>query len=208
MASKVLLYFDDAGDPGFKFKHGSSDFFVMSCVLFKNVIDAEEASEAISRLRHNLGWFDAHEFKFHKTNLQIRKSFFIAIQKYNFEISYILIDKTKITERALKNSTKLYNYAIVRAMSVPEWKFNNASIFIDGKSGRDNKKTVGSYFRQNMSLGAIGKISYVNSASNNMIQLADMVAGAVLLTTKKNRTDHDSYLPIIEKHIVNKIIEK
>jgi hypothetical protein len=206
-ASKNLLYIDDAGDPGFKFKHGSSDFFAMSCVLFEDALDAEEVSVVIKRLRRNLGWHDTHEFKFHQTNLQIRSGFFAAVQKYNFKISYILIDKTKITDTELTNSAKLYNYAILRAMAVPDWKFNNASVHIDGKSGRNYQKTLRPYFRQNMPVGAIGKISFVNSTSNNLIQLADMVAGAVLHTTKKNRTDHDVYLPIIAKHIVNKTIE-
>ncbi len=36
-----LIFIDDSGDPGFKLKRGSSQLFVIACVIFDNPISAE-----------------------------------------------------------------------------------------------------------------------------------------------------------------------
>ena len=63
----MLVFIDDAGDPGFKIEKGSSRFFVIACVIFVDNLDAEETALKIKRLRRTLKWADNHEFKFNET---------------------------------------------------------------------------------------------------------------------------------------------
>ena len=38
MKSKQLIFMDDSGDPGFKLKRGSSELFVIVCVIFDSPV--------------------------------------------------------------------------------------------------------------------------------------------------------------------------
>ena len=62
----MLVFVDDSGDSGFKFNKGSSPYFVIACVIFDDILEAERASLAIKMLRRDLGLSDNHEFKFTK----------------------------------------------------------------------------------------------------------------------------------------------
>ncbi|MGK2896810.1 MAG: DUF3800 domain-containing protein [Candidatus Saccharimonadales bacterium] len=44
-------------------------------------------------------------------------------------------------------------------------------------------------------------MKFVNSQNDNLIQLADMVAGAILRSTQKDKTDHNDYLPLLKKRV-------
>jgi hypothetical protein len=47
--SDRLVLIDDAGDPGFKFERGSARFFVIACVVFNDLSQAEAAAEALEQ---------------------------------------------------------------------------------------------------------------------------------------------------------------
>ena len=50
----MLVLIDDSGDPGFKIGRGSSQFFVIACVIFDDELDAEETALIIKRYRRSL----------------------------------------------------------------------------------------------------------------------------------------------------------
>jgi hypothetical protein len=66
--TKTLVFIDDSGDPGFKLGKGSSDFFIISAVIFDDTLEAEKTALAIKTLRRELGFSDKVEFKFNKSN--------------------------------------------------------------------------------------------------------------------------------------------
>lgn len=198
----MLVFIDDAGDPGFKLEKGSSKHFVIACVIFDDNLDAEEASLRIKRFRRELKWRDDHEFKFNKMNKQLRLSFLREVKNCNFRIRAIVADKTLIRSPELKtNKNKFYNYMIKEVLSKSDGFIKSGRIRLDGHEDRAYKKAATTYFRQqaNPKGGVIKDMKFVNSKNDSLIQLADMVAGSILRTTQSTKTDNKDYFDIIKK---------
>lgn len=200
----MLVFIDDAGDAGFKLEKGSSKHFVIACVIFDDNLDAEETALKIKRLRRSLKWRDDHEFKFNKASKLVRLTFLSEIKSCNFRVRAIVADKEVIRSPELRaNNTKFYNYMIKEVLSKSDGSIKNGSIRLDGHEDRAYKKAATTYFRQqaNPRGSVIKDMKFVNSKNDNLIQLADMVAGSILRSTQSNKTDKDEYLKVIKKRI-------
>ncbi len=200
----MLVFIDDSGDPGFKLDKGSSRHFVIACVVFDDNLDAEETALKIKRLRRSLGWRDDHEFKFNKANKRIRLAFLDEVKGCNFRIRAIVADKSVIRSHELRsNKNKFYNYMIKEVLAKSEGSISDGRIRLDGHEDRAYKKAAVTYFRQqaNPRGGVIKDLKFVNSKNDNLVQLADMVAGAILRTTQADKTDSEEYLKILQKRV-------
>ena len=200
----MFVFIDDSGDAGFKLYKGSSKHFVIACVVFDDDLDAEETALKIKRLRRSLKWRDNHEFKFNKMNKEFRLSFLKEIQGCKFRVRAIVVDKAAIRSPELRtNKNKFYNYMIKEVLSKSVGSITNARIRLDGHEDRIYKKEAAAYFRKQVNLkGSIIKnMRFVNSKGDNLIQLADMVAGSILRTTQPDKTDSKLYLDVIKKRV-------
>ena len=200
----MLVFIDDSGDAGFKLDKGSSKYFVIACIIFDDNLDAEETALRIKRLRRSLKWRDDHEFKFNKMNRELREAFLNEIKGCKFRIRAIVANKSAIRSPELRtNKNKFYNYMIKEVLSKSEGFITDARIRLDGHEDRIYKKEAVAYFRQQVNLrGSIIKnMRFVNSKGDNLIQLADMVAGSILRTTQQDKTDNQVYLKIIKKRV-------
>lgn len=200
----MLVFIDDSGDPGFKLDKGSSTHFVIACVIFDDNLDAEETALKIKRLRRTLGWRDEHEFKFNKANRNIRLAFLNEIKGCKFRVRAIVADKLVIRSHDLRsNKEMLYNYMIKEVLMKSDGFIKNGRLRLDGHEDRAYKKAAKTYFRQhaNPRGGLIKDMKFVNSKNDNLIQLADMIAGAILRTTQSRKTDSSIYYKAIAKRI-------
>ena len=198
----MIIAIDDSGDPGLKLGKGSSDYFVIAAILFTDDLDAEEAALKIKRLRQKLGWKPRHEFKFRKTSPWVRQLFLNEIKSCNFEVSLVIIDKKDYEgEKLFKNdASKLYNAVILKSMKGFTVSLKQVHIIVDGESGSSYRRKVKTFFRKNLSKQAIRELSYRDSADDNLVQLADMVAGAAHRSTGQDKDLSD--IKIVRKHIV------
>jgi hypothetical protein len=202
----MIIAIDDSGDVGFKLGKGSSPYFAIATVFFDDNLDAEEMALKIKRLRKNLNWTPLHEFKFRKTSDAIKEKFFKTINPLNFHIVLALIDKSTITDKTLiQNPSYFYNTVIIKTLNSGMRKIQKAHIYIDGESGSDYRRKTKTFFRQNLPKQAIKKLSYRDSKKDNLIQLADMIAGAAIYSTATNRDNAKNFLNIIKKHIITTI---
>ncbi len=200
----MLVFIDDSGDPGFKLDKGSGKHFVIACVIFDDNLDAEETALKIKRLRRSLNWRDDHEFKFNKANKQIRLAFLNEVKGCKFRIRAIVADKSAIRSPELRtNKNKFYNYMIKEVLSKSAGSIKDGSIRLDGHEDRAYKKAATAYFRQQANpRGAVIKdMKFVNSKNDNLIQLADMMAGSILRTTQSDKTDSNEYLKVIKRRV-------
>ena len=107
----MLVLIDESGCPGFKLTKGSTPYFVVGMVIFKDFSKAEIASKAISELRQSLKINP--EFKFSKTRREIKDQFFDTMCKYNFEVRALVVDKSKLYSCKLRNDAdSFYNYFV------------------------------------------------------------------------------------------------
>jgi len=199
----MLVFIDDSGDPGFKLKAGSSRFFVIALVIFDDNLEAEKAALAIKELRRDLRFPDNMEFKFHKSRWQVRVKFLKTVKQYNFRVRCIVFDKIKIHSDELKhNKSSFYSYAIKQVLKHSRG-IVGANIKIDGSGGREFRKQFLGYLRRALNQRdhkIIGRCKLVNSKGNVLIQMADMIGGAI-------RKSHEDKKGKNYKQIISKKIE-
>lgn len=200
---KQLVFIDDSGDPGFKLEKGSSKFFVIACVIFDDNLDAEDTALAMKKYRRELKWTDHREFKFNKTRKDIVAELLKRVSEKNFRVRAIRIEKSLIRSRELRNKQdSFYNYAIKEVLAKTD-NLNEADVRLDGHSGREYKKSAITYFKRmiNSRSKKIARVKFVDSRTDNLIQLADLVAGSILRSYQENKTDSSRYAEIIKNRI-------
>lgn len=201
----MYVFIDDSGDAGFRLGEGSSDSLVIACCVFPDADSAELAAGEIRKIRSELGWHTSHEFKFSKTRADIRMQFLVRLAKQNFFIRAIVLPKKDIYSDFLKTEHKsFYNFAIQSVLSNSGGTIQNASIRIDGSGGREYRKAAIAYFRresQAKDAGIIRRVSFVDSHRDQLIQLADMVAGSIRCSHDSNRVDSGQYLGALNARI-------
>lgn len=199
----MLVFVDDAGDAGFKLDKGSSSHFVIACIVFDDNLEAEETALRIKKLRRSLNWRDEHEFKFNKMNKKLRLAFLGEVRSCKFRVRAIVINKSTIRSPELRrNKNKFYNYAIKEVLAKSHGHIKDARIRLDGHEDHVYKQTATTYFRRQVNLkgSVIKDLKFVNSKGDNLIQLADMVAGSIMRAQGK-KSDSQDYVKIINKRL-------
>lgn len=198
---KQLIFIDDSGDPGFK--SDSSTNFVMAAALFIDQKEAALLSREISEFRKNLGWREDYEFKFSKIRKDIIKNLLHKIIDYDFKIYAVFVNKKDFNNfYHLVDNEKLYNWTIKELLSIIP--ISNAKIEIDGRASKQYMKNTATYLRNavNRDKKLDIKIKFEDSARDNLIQLADLIAGSINRSMSKDKTDAKTYIKIIKPKIV------
>ena len=199
----MLIFIDESGDPGFKLARGSTSHFVVAMVIFDKNEDAELTSEVIKNALIDLKI--KPEFKFSKSRDGIRDEFFNKIKHCKFRVRALVVDKKNIYSPILReNDEKFYNYFVKQLINFDELKLNNASIKIDGSGDREFKNELLRYLRSQIKPNLTFKVKFVDSQKDALIQLADMVAGAIYRSYPNNaRVANRSWRKAISDKIDN-----
>ena len=192
----MLVLIDESGCCGFGVK-GVSPFFTLAMVIFDDFKEAEGISKEIANLRSKLNV--KKEFKFSKTHPNVKKSFFSTISNYNFLVRALIVNKSRVTSNHLKqNCDHFYNYFLKILLEYDAGILNNSIIKIDGVGTKLFRRAMKSYLREQLGSNKIKKISFVDSQKDNLIQLADMVVGAIARTVSTTK-DKNNYFDILAK---------
>jgi hypothetical protein len=179
----VLVFIDDSGDAGFKLTQGSTRSLVIACCVFPTNDAAERASAEFRILKESLGMSERQEFKFAKTSRDRRAQFARLAAKQDFFVRAIRFDKERVFSEHLRSSPEhFYNYAIRQVLSKSGQHVRDARVRLDGSGGREYKKALYSYLRKQANVeipGTVQSVKLIDSHRDLLIQLADMVAGAV-----------------------------
>ena len=92
----MLVFVDESGDVWLKLGQGSSEFFVVTLVVFEDNDEAEALDQRVDLLMKELGINLRGEFKFNKANQNIRKAFLQTILPYTFFYFAIVINKKEL----------------------------------------------------------------------------------------------------------------
>lgn len=201
----MLVFIDDSGDPGFKLEKGSSAIFVISCVIFDDELEAEKTAVAIKELRRDLKFPDEVEFKFSKSRRKIREKFLKKINSFQFKIRSLVIKKSLIRSEELKNNkNSFYSYAIKSLLKYSNNSIIEAKVRIDGSGDRRFRRNFLTYLRKQLNTHhkkIMKNCQLIDSKSNVLIQMVDMVAGSIRRSYDEEKTDRLIYKQIIKKHI-------
>lgn len=201
----MLVFIDDSGDPGFKLESGSTKYFVISCVVFEDDLEALKVKVAIKELRRTLRFPDTVEFKFFKSSSEVKKTFLETINKFSFHVRSIVINKQIIKSNKLRtDKNSFYSYVIKSVLQNSDDTILDAKIRIDGSGDRTFRRSFLTYLRKQLNSKqkkVIKNCKLVDSQSDELIQMADMIAGSVRRSYDVSKKDAYVYKSIIKKHI-------
>jgi hypothetical protein len=179
----MLLFVDESGDPGLKIDAGSSRYFVIALVGFDDHDEALAADDRISLLRNEQGFPANFEFHFNKMKPAFRRMFLEAVAPYNFFYFGIVMDKTKLREREFPFKDSIYKDACGLLLEYAKPRLSNAIVVVDGSESKSFRHQLKSYLirrlKDDSGKSFIKDVRVHDSATNNLLQLADMVVGSV-----------------------------
>lgn len=197
----MLIFLDESGDAGFKLGAGSSTFFVIALVIFGSPDDAEATAETIKVLRRSMGVRQDFEFKFNKCDDSRRLRFLEAVQDAPFRVRAMVVDKREVRIGHLRaDKEHFYNYFIGEVLKHNGVIIRGASLRVDGSGDRDFNRAFGSYLRGKLGPAILRNSRLVDSRSNSLIQLADMVAGAIFRSLNPDEPD-DRFVRVLRSRL-------
>jgi len=201
----MLVFIDDSGDPSFKIEKGASKFFVICCLIFDDDLEAEKTSIAIKELKRSLKFSEKMEFKFNGSKYPTRMAFLTVIKDFSFKIRVLVVDKKNIKSELLKNDKQsFYSYFIKMVLRHNKGSILDAKIKIDGSGDRIFRKKFLTYLRKELNSRqekVVNNLRLVDSKTNQLIQMADMIAGTIRRYKEAEKADAQKYWKIIEPKI-------
>lgn len=194
----MLVFIDESGDTGRKIEKGSSRYFVVVLAVFEDNEEAVACDQRIQLLKKELRLSKGQEFKFNKMRREQREIFLRAVMPYSFFYFGIIIDKDpkKLYGDGFNVKESFYKYACSLVFENAKPYLKDAIVVIDGSGSREFKRQLQTYLKRKVG-GLIRKVKVQSSHSNNLIQLADMIAGAVHRSLGK-KGDAKVYRPILK----------
>ena len=180
----MLVFLDESGDPGMKLSGGSSDLFIVTLVIFNDHDEAQAADDRVRLLRQELGVNEAFEFKFNKMNRAFRTAFLEAVGGFDFFYFGIVLNKKRLHGPGFQFKQSFYKYTCSLVFENAKPHLTDATVVIDGSGSREFRQQINTYLRRKINdkkatVRIIRKVKVQDSHRNNLLQLADVVCGAV-----------------------------
>lgn len=198
----MLVFIDESGDSGMKQKEGSSKFFTIVLVVFEDRDEANACDKRIESLKKDLGWSPRDEFHFKNNSDIVRKKFLEAVTRYNFFYYGIIINKhpAKLWGDGFKDKKSFYKYACGLVFQNAHQKLIQSTVVIDQSGSQEFKMQLATYLKRKMNddrCKVIKKVKMQKSSSNNLLQLADYVAGVINRSVNKRKRNASEMHKII-----------
>jgi hypothetical protein len=193
-SKQLLVLIDESGDAGFKLARGSTPHFIVAMVIFDDF--KERTSEIIEAARVSLRI--KPEFKFNKCSAKVKDEFFLAVAACKFTVRAIAIDKAKIySDNLRENKEMFYNFFVKSLLQHDGNALVGARVKIDGSGDRE-------FLKRESAEGKIVSVKFAESHRDNLIQLADMVAGAIARSYREgDRNEHDRWRKMLNSKVRN-----
>ena len=199
----MLVFVDESGDTGLGLEQGASPLFAITLVVFEENEEAQAADDRITVLRRELGKSAGFEFHFKENSDSVRQAFFDAVVPYNFFYFGFVINKETLYRKAFPSSEAFYKYVCGLVFENAKPYLDSAIVKIDSSGSRQFQQQLAAYLKTkiNDSSGRgrhISKVSPDDSHRNNLLQLADMVCGAVARSYRTDRKEPQRFRRMIK----------
>jgi hypothetical protein len=194
----MFVYLDESGDAGFKFRQGSSRYFVITLLL---VDDPLPFHEAIGQLRASLGFEPDNEFKWVNSSKDVRWAFLRMLRRQDFTARVLVIDKELLTTPHMRKRDTFYNFLVQLVLRHDNGTIREATLILDESvKSRKSKQHLTTYLRQQLNVNPedrkIREVRYHTSHSDNLIQAADMLTGAVYTHYHRGNGEYLDYIRV------------
>jgi hypothetical protein len=195
---------DESGDASFNFVKGASRYFVVTVIATR---EPDELRGLLEKLRRDSKLSEKYEFGYHKlSSEQLRKRVFSALANAEFDFWAILVDKSELSEafKAL-SGLDFYLYFVSELIrQIPEQMREGGTLILDEFGYPDQTKDE---LRRIMKARDINhrfsRISIRRSQSEPLIQIADLIAGAIW----RRDTHNDSGAFDVIEQKIRKLVE-
>ncbi len=190
---------DEAGHTSFNFEKGATRYFV---VAFISTDQPDELRQAIARFRQEHSLPRHYEFSFYDATARgLKDQFFAMLAEQALNVRILSVDKRTLPHPfETMDSTKFYLFFMSEMVRlIPEDEKRGETLLLD-EFGSAGKTIVGlgrTLKARGVSKG-FKKIVAKRSRSEDLIQVADMVAGAALRQFEKGDVE---YLRVVEAKI-------
>lgn len=174
----IRIYVDWSGDPGFKFRQGSSELFVVAAVM-------SDEELMLTDLRLQLSLPDDFEFHYSKTDRAIREYFKNHINSA-LEIPgavVLRVDKQRLPRetRQKRGEQIMAGFIALCIASLPSELIHHAILYYDGvKEQLSFKNTLRVALSEAMQPGTfLRNMKAVPASRIDGLQVADMLAGFI-----------------------------
>lgn len=206
----MYIYLDESGDLGFDFnKRATTDYFVVTLLLVRNKqnkIKIDKAVERTLKNKINVGKRakkPENELKGTKTSLGVKEYFYRQIEKAEFEIYTIALNKRRVFKYLQENHERLYNY--VARLVIDQIPFRGAKakivLSLDKSKSRKEIKEFNRYLFNQLEgvlpLKIPLEIYHLASYESKGVQAADLFCWGVF--RKYERGDTKWYKVFKEK---------
>jgi hypothetical protein len=179
----MLVLIDESGYCGFKFDKGSSPFFICAAIVFADSFSADACDRTIDTLRWELKKPARFEFHFSHCPDKVKKAFFIGVVNDTFKYVGFVVDKRQLYGSRFLNPEQFYEFSVGIICEQVRPLLENSKIIIDKSGNRAFRqkleKTLKSQMTDRDGYCRVKKVAMEGSHSNNLLQLADMICGAV-----------------------------
>lgn len=187
-------FIDESGDTG-PIDGGGTSYFRLAAVWVPTLNDADLFRETVQSLRRRLGLLRGFEFKFAKTHNRpdLREAFFSAALSQEFRFVVGTVDK--MIDREVSSDCESIHWACATEIAAalrPVYQRAEQGrklplkelVVVDDNGDKNYLKIIKRQFRGLKSTlpagtSMIGKVQFRDSLTHDMLQLADMICGAV-----------------------------
>jgi len=190
-------YVDESGCLGMKIGSGSSASFTVVTTIFSEKSQVTACYDKIELLKVKLRI--GKEFRFSKCSHEQRIRFLMEMRQFDFNYFGISIDKAQIAGF----SRPFLHLAVLSSFAQHASEISDAKVVIDKTGSSSFRKMMARKLKNDLNgqfeRTVISRVRSVESHKNNLLQLADMVCGAVARTFNPDRASKHSYRQLLAK---------
>ena len=181
---------DEAGDVGMNFEKGASRYFVPA---FISTQAPDDLRQILADLRQKLDLRETHEFKFHKmASAEVRNEVFSALAHARFDAWALIVDKTRLPKIfETTESIEIYTHFITELLNIiPDEMQKDATLILDEFGSTPDLRTELRRAMLKRHMPRLFKRVIVRSSHReSLIQVADLVAGAIMRRDSQNDSE-------------------
>ena len=198
----MLVFVDESGCPGLKLESGSTPHFGLTLVIFEDHREAGSTENTIKKARSSLHLSEDYEFRFSRSSPRIKKAFLQAVARHRFHYFSIVINKANLRGKGFRYPWAFYKFAVGLVFQNAAFLLEDATVIFDGSGSRRFRRELKTYVRKTVTQktgrqGLIKEVQMQDSKRSNLVQLADMICGAITHSYKKRARDPRCYQSMI-----------